>query len=256
MRKWHKNLLFISLVLLVSLSCATVGSFFEEGSTVDTGQTSDFATQQPTLAPALLPTDTVVPVTPTEEFVFQPGLLFIDEFSERTSGWPVEYTDFTVIDYYQDGYRISVNQVDSLTWSVVGPTLQNVRILVDAKLIGGEEDNYYGIICRYQDANNFYAGVISSDGFYTIMRRFLGGTLEFISSDKFEESVVINQHLDLNLLEFSCVGSQLTLTVNGQVLAQVEDSGIPSGDVGLIVGTISANSTDVLFDNFSLYLEE
>jgi hypothetical protein len=135
--------------------------------------------------------------------------------------------------------------------------LENVRILVDARLIDGGEDNYLGVICRYQDANNFYAGVISSDGFYAILRRYQGGSsFEFISSDRFEESIVINQHMELNLIELACIGSQITLTVNGQQIAQVEDSGISSGEVGLIVGTITAESTDVLFDNFSLYLEE
>jgi hypothetical protein len=246
---------FILILLFVTLSCQTAQGLIEGG--LDSGQASATSTPLPTITPPLIPTEpepTIIEVPAAPTLI--PGLLFIDEFTDRSSGWPVETTESSVIDYVQDGYHIAVNTSDSLAWSVVGPTLGNVRILVDASLIGGGEDNYLGAICRYQDANNFYMGVITSDGFYAILRRFQGGSFEFLSSDRWEDSIVINQHMEMNLIELACIDNQISLTVNGQLLSQVEDTGILLGDVGLIVGTITADSTDVLFDNFTLYLEE
>lgn len=254
----HKpTIIVVSVLLLASLACRTAQRLGGGNAVSQPQPTTGQAVEVPTTAPPAVPTFPEPTVTSTiTVFDPEPGLLFVDDFSDRASGWPVEYSDDSVIDYFQEGYHIAVNAPESLVWSVVGPNFQNVRINVDARLIGGGEDNYLGLICRYQDANNFYTGVISSDGFYAIMRRYQGGSMDFISSDRFEESIVINQHLDLNLLELVCVGNQISLSVNGQLVSQVEDDAITTGDVGLLVGTISAESTDILFDNFTLYLEE
>jgi hypothetical protein len=246
----QKIIVLLFMVFLVSISCRTAQRITEGGLA---GATD---TPLPTTAPPMVPTsapETSAPETPVQTLM--PGLLFIDEFTDATSGWPVQNTETSLIDYYDGGYRIMVNGVDSAAYSVVGPNLGNVRILVDATLLDGGEDNYFGAICRYQDAGNYYMGLITSDGFYAIVK-FQVGVPEFLSSERWEESIVINQGGALNLIELTCIGNQIGLTVNGQQLALIEDDGIAKGDVGMVVGTISAETTSILFDNFTLYLEE
>jgi hypothetical protein len=46
------------------------------------------------------------------------------------------------------------------------------------------------------------------------------------------------------------MGSTLTFYVNGEQLAQVQDSRLAHGDIGLIAGTFSEPGADVIFDNF------
>ena len=41
---------------------------------------------------------------------------------------------------------------------------------VDASKLGGPDDNSFGVICRYRDAENFYAFLVSSDGYYGIIK--------------------------------------------------------------------------------------
>ena len=36
----------------------------------------------------------------------------------------------------------------------------------------GPDDNDFGIICRYIDDNQFYYAIISSDGYYGIVRKY------------------------------------------------------------------------------------
>jgi hypothetical protein len=55
-----------------------------------------------------------------------------------------------------------------------------------------------------------------------------------------------------NHITVSCVGNNLTLSVNGEVLADVSDSDLPSGDVGLIASTFDEPGTDILFDNLTV----
>jgi hypothetical protein len=53
-----------------------------------------------------------------------------------------------------------------------------------------------------------------------------------------------------NHIQVKCLGSSLTLSANGKVLADVSDTDFAAGDVGLIVGTYDTSGADVLFDNF------
>jgi hypothetical protein len=263
--------LLVAVMLLSSLACRTFYKFAGGEFASD----AEAVTFLPTLTPPTVPTspppvDLVSPppsdpTLPTQQSTAEmlpteappdPNLFFVDDFSDRNSGWGVEYAEDWLMDYFQDGYHILINKPEMVAGSTLGVDYADVRIMVDARLIGGEEDNYLGVLCRYQNADNYYAAVISSDGFYGILRRTQGDAPEVISGEYFVESIIINQHNNLNLLEVSCVGSQIKLVVNGQQLADVTDTTIPSGDVGLIVGTFSAASTDVLFDNFTFYLEE
>lgn len=251
-----KMLLSLAIALIFgALSCQTVQRISNQDEGISNRQDTNSDSLLPTTPPPFLPTETLSDLEPTETVIPEDGLVFVDDFSDRSSGWPVNYEETLLIDYYQEGYHLALTSPDSITWAVVGPNFENVRIQVDSRQIGGEEDNYYGVICRYQDGNNFYAGVISSDGFSAILH-LKDGTLDLISGDSFQESVVINQHMDLNLIVFTCIGSQFQLIVNGQLIAEGEDASIPTGDVGLIIGTLSAQSSDILFDNYSLYLVE
>ena len=269
MKKTSRFVMAVAVLILSSLACRTFQAL-TSGELIDGGGDSGgTVVYLPTLTPPTIPTQGPATPTvfvepgpqptnallPTETFAAVPGLFVLYDFSDRNSGWPTEYADAWVTDYYQDGYRMLINSPDTVAWAIVKVDYSDVRIVVDAHLIGGGEDNYLGAICRYQNADNFYSLVISSDGYYAIQRRLNGGVIEVISGEYFEQSIVINQQQSLNLIEASCVGDQIKLTVNGLLLAAVTDSAIPSGDAGLIVGTFSAESTDILFDNFTVYLE-
>jgi hypothetical protein len=264
-----------AVLIISSLACRTVQVITSGEAAEDLVKTANAASALPTLTPPTVPTasdeqptNDLLPPVPTlseqqptdgllpTEVPPNPGLFILDDFSDRNSGWPTDYAEPWVMDYYQGGYHISITQPETVASTILSVDFADVRVLVDARLIGGEEDNYLGVLCRYQNGDNYYASVISSDGFYAILRRVQGTAPEVISDDYFLESIVINQHSELNLIEVSCVGDQIKLNVNGQTIAEVSDTAIPSGDVGLIVGTFSAESTDILFDNFTFYLEE
>jgi hypothetical protein len=176
--------------------------------------------------------------------------LFSDDFSDPSSGWDRVNDEEGINDYTNGGYRIFVNKSNWYFWS--NPELQftDVVIDVDAQKTAGPDENDYGIICRYQDEQNFYFFTIGSDGFYSISKILNGeesliGMLEMQYND-----TAIKLGSSPNHLTAECVGSNLTLTVNGTVLADVKDTDLTSGDVGLIAGTYDTPGVDILFDNF------
>jgi hypothetical protein len=210
-----------------------------------------------TVAPLALPTiiqDTATPLPP--EFPDEPGEFFFDDFSNRNSGWFSGTETEASWDYYQSGYKVSVYGDEIFSLSTIGVDYQNVRLVVDARMIGGQTHNFIGLTCRGSGFESYYAAGINGAGYYGIFEGTGEGEAKLLSGDGSQNSVVINQDYALNLIEMACIGNKISLKVNGQLLIEVTDSTLKTGDVGFFVGTFSAESTDALFDNFYIYLEE
>ena len=112
-----------------------------------------------------------IPEQPNEEEENRPGtILFSDDFSDPPSGWGAWEQEEALVDYFSGGLRILVNEPHFDFWSVAGKDFQDVQIEVDAVKFAGPDDNDFGILCRYQDKENFYMLVISSDGYYGIAK--------------------------------------------------------------------------------------
>ncbi len=180
----------------------------------------------------------------------QPGnVLFQDDFSDTSSGWDRVSVEDGVTDYADGAYRIFVNTSDSDVWANPGLKFDDVYVEVDATKIGGADDNDYGVICRYQDGDNFYFFVISSDGYYGV-GKVLQGEQQLIGVESMPPSEVIKKGNVTNRLRAGCVGSKLSLAINDEPLAEYDDTDFTSGDVGLVAGSFSDAGVDIHFDNF------
>jgi len=182
------------------------------------------------------------PVTPS-------GVIFRDDFSDSNSGWPASQDADSTTDYASGGYRIAVLQPNLSVWSRPGVDADDARIEVSAEKAGGPDNNAFGVICRYQDADNFYALQISSDGYYAIAQRD-AGEWTILVSDEWLFSDVIRRGDAANLIQAECVGSTLSLSVNGERLVEARADLFSTGGVGLIAGTFDEPGVDILFDDF------
>jgi hypothetical protein len=97
-----------------------------------------------------------------------PNVLFQDDFSQTSSGWDRYTGDDAITDYNNGVYRMWVNSDNTDIWANPGLNFQDVRVEVKATKIAGPDDNDFGVICRYQDVENFYFMIVSSDGYYGI----------------------------------------------------------------------------------------
>ncbi len=177
------------------------------------------------------------------------NILFQDDFSNPDSGWDSVRTDDGVTDYENGIYRIFVNTDNLDVWANPGKSFTDARIEVDATKAGGPDDNDFGIICRYQDVDNFYFLIISSDGYYGIGKTE-NGEQELLGAENMNTDDAIHQGQATNHITAECVGSRLSLSVNGKELFTVSDTSFASGDVGLLAGTYDEPGTDIHFDNF------
>jgi hypothetical protein len=181
----------------------------------------------------------------TGEIVFQ------DDFSDPESGWVRASTANGEANYADGAYRILVSAPDMDIWSHPDKNFSDIRIEVDAYKVGGDRNNRFGVICRMADPVSFYTFIISSDGYYGI-GKVKGSQYTLIGMDALQPSEAIALGSAHNHIQASCIGSSLSLSVNGELLIEVEDSEFSTGDVGLIAGTYTIPGTDIRFDNFTV----
>jgi hypothetical protein len=179
------------------------------------------------------------------------NVLFQDDFAEPTSQWDRINTPEGITDYQDGAYRIYVNLVDSDIWANPGLDFGDVRVEVDAAKAGGDDNNVFGLICRYLSNDNFYFLVVSSDGYYGI-GKVKDGVQKLIGTESMPPTEEVNKGDATNHLRADCVGDRLTLFVNGEKLGEQTDADFSRGDVGLFAGAFETPGTDIRFDNFSV----
>jgi len=229
--RWIWWLLGCFVLLCLFVSCVTLVWGFYRYSTA-----FDF----------LKPAPATPPHTPT------PTILFFDDFSDPNSGWPVFNDEQYVDDYYNGAYRMVENETNTTSWAYPDEFgVNDVVVKVDATKNAGPDENDMGIICRYLNEDQFYSGIITSDGYYGITK-MTAESFDVIGGEYLEYSDLINQGNATNNIQFDCVGDELTLYVNGYQLEQKIDTEYTGGTVGLIIGTYETPGTDILFDNFTV----
>jgi hypothetical protein len=194
---------------------------------------------------------TNVSVEPTaipSETLEQPNMLLEDSFDDPASGFLSLRDEEGITDYEQGGYRIKVDKPEWFFWVESGKAFTDVTIDVDARKIGGPDNNEYGVICRYQDENNFYFFTVTSDGYYGVSKQ-LEDEISLIGMTELKSSSAINKADGENHITVVCDGNKLQFTVNGTLLAELEDDTFTSGDIGMIAASGEEPGTDILFDN-------
>jgi len=184
---------------------------------------------------------------PTPEAI--PGsVLFSDDFSTNQNDWKTWNQDNAYVNIEGGGLYFLINESEYDYWSKPGFNFENVVIQADAIKVGGPDDNSYGVLCRMVDEANFYAFIISSDGYAGILR-VKEGTYELLNNNSMEFFPEIIQGDAVNQITASCNDTFLSLAINGKIVLQEQDDNFNSGDIGFIAGTFSEPGVEILFDN-------
>ena len=231
--------------IFVLLSACIGGIFMVVNTMVDKGIQTEAPTQEAKSAATQ---------APAPEVAALPGrqLLFQDSFTDPESGWPDSRGENSYAGYADGRYVIQVFPAKLDAWGNPGRDFGDVSIEVDATKYGGTDNNSFGVICRYQDHDNFYYFLAASDG-YQVIGKYQGGENYYLSADKMQSTDVILAGAASNHLRADCMGSALTLYANGRQLSSVTDTAFARGDVGLMVGTFDDPNVSVSFDNFAVY---
>ncbi len=137
-----------------------------------------------------------------------------------------------------------------IAWTSFERPFDDFDLEVEATQVSGPVDNEYGILVRMEEDLRFYAFSVSGDG-YVRAAYYDEGSWTVLGSD-WTASAAVNQGAATNLLEVRAEGSELTFSVNGEEVVQIEDAKLRSGDVGLYAGAFSEGDVVVAFDNLKV----
>jgi len=175
-------------------------------------------------------------------------ILFQDDFSNPKSGWDRASQGGNSTDYTDGKYRITLSTPQQDIWANPYQYFdQDIIVEVDVWQNPSTVQAAYGIICGYNDVNNFYALTIGGGGYVEIFRYQQGKRLTLYSA---EDQAGIDP--EYNHLEAMCAANQLSLWVNGNIVAEVEVTEFTYGDVGLIVSSFDEAGIEIDFDNLDV----
>ena len=205
--------------------------------------------------PTSPPPSPTVPPKPTNA----PGVLVADDFERaeigqlpRTSSRPNDY----VFSYDRGEYVINkINAALQIAPMVIlnGP-YDNTVIAIDVRLMGDVSSRYGFVVCRNQPAaqSKHYRASIAPDGRRLILSRWDDGQERTLATVRDEPA--INPGNARNRLELRCAGAKISASVNGKVLASVDDMTLSRGDHGVGAGAFSGTqgTIEARYDNLEI----
>ncbi|MCK4354207.1 MAG: zinc ribbon domain-containing protein [Dehalococcoidia bacterium] len=180
-----------------------------------------------------------------------PEVLFSDDFSDESSGW-VTYDDYDGRVIYSDGclYIKDYTYPEGTMYGESQRYFTDFILEVETWLVGGTDDNWHSVICRLQDEDNQYSFDISADGYYAITKWIGEGQLPLTGPTPIYSTYIHQGQGVTNLIHIECIGSKLSLSVNGHLLATVTDTTFTGGDICLAANALAGTFTEVAYDNF------
>lgn len=176
-------------------------------------------------------------------------ILLEDDFSDDTTGWEIVNNVYELKGYSSEGYLISINNQGGRSISTTGLQFVDVEIQVETRKLTGSNDTYLGVICRYQDSQNYYRFFVTPDGYAGIVK-VVNGESSTLPRGKMSYNHDVQQNDATNLLEVSCVGNKLELRVNNKLAVSAEDDQLQKGDTGIFAETGQNGSGSFIFNNF------
>lgn len=184
--------------------------------------------------------------------------LWADDFEDPGSGWITGRNDVSQVRYVGGELEFQIYETDAFDFSLAGQDFDNFALEFDVTEYTPSDTGTYGVIFRYQDIDNLYDFLISSNGLF-LAERIVGGTAENLVSTT--RSAALNAETGrADHVKVVAVDDVLAFYVNDEFLIAVRDENISSGDIALVVLADETNDPDnpyvVGFDNLVVWSED
>jgi hypothetical protein len=154
--------------------------------------------------------------------------------------------------YLADGsyHIVAVNHSQLVVGISRRLSLDEFSLEVDAQQVSGDDDNEYGLVCGYQDDDNYYELAISGDGYvgFFVKQR---GRWEQISPFSWTET--INQGNAVNRLRLEVAEGMFSLYLNDELALEESDQRFGEGLIGFGCGSFTEGILHCSFDNLSVW---
>lgn len=185
---------------------------------------------------------------PSQEF--QAGETLLTETFNSSGAWETFVDDDVDLQVDDGKYRVQTGP-GGYIWGLNSVEHDNVVIEVTSEQLSSHENNAYGVMCRADVSNNGdgYYFLISGDGYYSISKGEGDNVNELV---EWTSSSAINEGQTENTILAVCANNYLALYVNGDFVAEVEDSSYRTGYAGFAAAAFEGGDADVTFDDLTI----
>lgn len=183
---------------------------------------------------------------------------FSDDFSNNQYDWASVQEDYNSFGIENGQYALHLWLEDYVIWAYLPPNFIPNTIGFDAAIVEGADQGAFGVICHYQDQDNYH--YVSID---PMTREYSIGYLqdnEYISliHEMWSPSMFLadSPHA-VNQYKIACDPDRITLYINNELEAYAETIPQPSGKMAIYAETWSQIAPDgfrVLFDNLYAFI--
>jgi hypothetical protein len=180
------------------------------------------------------------------------NVILSDDFS--SDQWGTGTDADSAVEYVNGALNFVVYAEDYFVWSTPDDeSYENVNMEATVVNNGTDSTTAFGFICNKAAGNDFHYLVMTPAGQYAIALAREGEADFFLTNnDEWADSDLIAVNADSYRVGADCGNGRLTLYVDGQQVASVNDSTYTRGQVALLVwsGEEPGMINDVSFDDF------
>lgn len=246
MKNNSRILLVITSLALVALACQALAGT----------PTSNDVTEVAPESTSVPPENTAGPVpTQVEEPGSNSDSLLEDDFSEGRTQWGTGTDVDSAVEYLDESLNIQIFRKNYIVWTTPNDSdYENVHMEVTVLNNDTDPTTAFGIICNQQHpiTDSHYYFAVTPGGEYAIAKAALALDDVFLTNDdQWADSDLIAKDAASYRLGADCGNGTLTLYVDGQEIASVEDISYTSGGIALFTWSgQDAASANVSFDDF------
>lgn len=191
----------------------------------------------------------VAEIIPENNSAPESGSVFYqDDFSDSSSGWTILADPDGSVGYVDGEYQIKVTSPMMFISGTSGKTASDVILEVTTSVRNPSNQGDFGLVCRQQSDGSYYAFEVSEDGYASIWKN-INDQMSPLVDWEYVQGLEGRSGIKITA---ACIGNQLGLAVDGQLLLSTSDSNLQEGDTGLIAGTWDTPGFVVAFDDFTL----
>jgi len=210
------------------------------------------------------PVDTTVPEVNIEPTATQPeepssnsDVLLDDDFSGGRTQWGTGTDADSAVEYLDEALNFQIFKKNYIVWTTPNDKdYENVHMEVTVINNGTDSTTAFGIICDQQHpiTDSHYYFAVTPAGEYAIAKAALALNDVFLTNnDEWAKSDLIAKEAGSYRVGADCGNGKLTLYVEGQEVASVDDATYTSGGIALFAWSgKDAATTNVSFDNFKM----
>lgn len=228
-------------------------------------QTQSLAPPNPTDMPEIIAVDSMAGV----DSMLGDAAFFTSDFSSDNpinDYWEVSSSN-TIQRSIEDGqYHISNSQASLAITSMFDPThftYDDVNILMDGIILenSASDTSAFGLVFRYQNAENYNVFAIDGLGRYSIWKRENGTWCELRTAcnsgdaeGNWQANAVINPIGESNTLNLNVYENQIVGYVNGETVFMLEEDTFANGAIGIYMATTQFGLAEITVNNYDVSL--